>query len=347
MKIHTRTVSTIKGLVTIYTLTNTKGASVELSSLGAGTLSVIVPDKNGNLVDVALGYKNISDYLYDGPCMGKTPGRYANRIASGKFSLDGQYYQLPINNGPNSLHGGPEGFQNQIWESHIRSANTIQFTYQSKDGEMGYPGNLDAEVCYTWDDECKLAIEYAASADRKTIINLTNHTYFNLNGHGSGTVLDHLLEVPLKHYLPTDSTLIPTGEFAEVNGTPMDFTTAKPIGQNIKEDFPALNYGKGYDNSWVETCFDSQIRHMASLKGSRTGITLNVLSNQPAVQIYTGNWLEGCPMSKSEHSYSDYDGVALECQGLPDSPNKLDFPSQTLAPGDKYKKTIQFVFSAE
>lgn len=336
-----------KGDITLFTLTNAAGASVVLSSLGAGIVSVIVPDELGNLADVALGYKNPADYIGDGPCCGKTPGRYANRIACGKFNIDGVDYQLAINNGPNALHGGPEGFMNQIWEAET-SGEQVKFTYKAKDGEEGYPGNLVAEVVYSWNDDNELKIELRATSDKKTIVNLTNHAYFNLDGEGSGSCLEHILKLNASKYLPTTDSLIPTGEMAEVAGTPMDFTSPKVIGQDIKQDFPALNYGKGYDNCWV---IDNWNKHelalAAVLTSPKSGRVLEVETTQPAVQVYTGNWLAGSPEAKCGRSYNDYDGVAIECQGMPDAPNHENFPSQLLGIGDEYKQVIVFRFKTK
>ena len=344
MKIESKKYPSPKGEITLYTLTNASGAKVVLSSLGAGIVSVVVPDAEGRMDDVALGYANPADYLADGPCAGKVPGRYANRIAKGKFSIDGKEYQLAINNGPNALHGGPEGFMNRIWRSETHGDHVV-FSYTAADGEEGYPGKLTATVVYSWSDACELTIEMRAVTDAKTVVNLTNHAYFNLDGENSGSVLDHELEILASRYLPTDDTLIPTGEMAPVADTPMDFTTAKKIGRDIKADFPALVYGKGYDNCWV---IDNWHKHTlcpaARLTAARSGRVLEVYTTQPAVQVYTGNWLAGSPESKSGRSYNDYDGVAIECQGMPDAPNHRNFPSQLLGPGEEYNQKIIFRF---
>lgn len=333
-----------KGDITLVKIVNASGASVTLSSLGAGIVSVVVPDAAGRMTDVALGYADPADYLYDGPCAGKIPGRYANRIARGRFTIDDKEYTLAVNNGPNALHGGPEGFQNQIWTVAETSADTVVFTLHSPDGDEGYPGNLDVEARYHWDDSDTLTLTLRATTDAATVINLTNHCYWNLDGEGP--VLDHELTLGSSAYLPTDSTLIPTGEIAPVAATPMDFTTAKPLGRDIKADFPALNYGKGYDNCWVVDGYrKGELRHVATLVGPRSGRQLDVATTQPAVQVYTGNWLEGCPAGKDGHIYHDYDGVAIECQGMPDAPNHPSFPSQLLTPGDTYQEIIQFSFT--
>ena len=234
----------------LYTLKNASGAYVQLSSVGAGVVSVVVPDKDGALADVCLGYPDPMSYFGDGPCAGKVPGRFANRIALGKFTLDGVEYTLPVNNGPNHLHGGPKGFQNRVWESREHEGG-VEFLYYSEDGEMGYPGAVKAVARYEWTEENELRLTLTAETDAPTIINLTNHAYFNLNGEGSGSVLGHTLRLNASEYLPTSDSLIPLGESEPVAGTPMDFVNEKVIGADIKADFPALNYGKGYDNCWV------------------------------------------------------------------------------------------------
>ena len=328
----------------LYTLRNSSGASVQLCSVGAGIVSVNVPDKEGKLGDVVIGYKNATDYFADGPCSGKIPGRYANRIARGRFTLDGVEYTLPVNNGPNHLHGGPEGFQNQVWESRIEG-DAVEFMYFSKDGEAGYPGNLKAVAHYTWGEDNSLKLILTAQTDKPTVVNLTNHVYFNLDGEGSGSVLGHKLELNASQWLPTDETLIPTGDPADVAGTPMDFVEAKPIGQDIEADFPALKYGKGYDNCYlIDGAMPGQLTTAAELWGAVSGRHLEVLTTQPAVQIYTGNWLAGCPMGKSGRAYQDYDAVAIECQHAPDSPNRPEFPSTVLRPGEVYEEAIIWAF---
>lgn len=344
MKIETKKISSPQGEITLYTLTNQKGASVTLSSLGAGIVAVEVPDSQGQLADVALGYANAADYYQDGPCAGKVPGRYANRIAGGHLRVDGKDYQLAINNGPNALHGGPTGFQNRIWESTTENGEVV-FTYTSAAGEENYPGTLTAQARYSWSDDNALELTLTATTDAATVVNLTNHCYWNLEGHNAGSVLDHTLWLKASRYLPTDNTLIPTGEMAAVAGTPMDFTTAKVIGRDIKQDFDALNYGKGYDNCWVVDDYKKNtLVHVATLEAPRSGRVLEVLTTQPAAQVYTGNWLAGSPANKAGRSYNDYDGVAIECQSMPDSPNHADFPSTQLYPGEEYCEKIVFKF---
>ncbi len=347
MNIEKKSVVSPKGDITLYTLTNNSGASVTLSSLGAGIVSVVVPDKDGKMADVALGYANPVDYIGDGPCAGKTPGRYANRIAKGKFKIGDKEYQLAINNEPNALHGGPEGFMNRIWDSEAKGSH-VKFTYESADGEEGYPGNLKATVIYSWSDENELKIELLAESDKKTVVNLTNHAYFNLDGEDSGTVLDHDLQLFASHWLPTDDTQIPLGEIAEVKGTPMDFTAGKKIGSEINADFEALKIGKGYDHCWVlDNWHKHTIIKAARLSSDKSGRVLEVMTTQPGAQVYTGNWLGGCPVGKCGHPYNDYDGVAIECQGFPDAPNHRNFPCQLLGPGELYDQTIIYKFSTK
>ncbi|MCI7515010.1 MAG: galactose mutarotase [Bacteroidales bacterium] len=331
----------------LYTLTNCQGASVQVSSVGAGIVSVNVPDKNGVIADVVLGYPDPMSYFADGPCAGKIPGRYANRIAKGHFTLDGKEYELPINNGPNHLHGGPQGFQNQVWESRIHE-DGVEFLYFSEDGEMGYPADLKAVARYEWSEDNELRLTLTATCDAPTIVNLTNHAYFNLNGEGSGDILSHLLQLNASEYLPTDETLIPLGESAPVAGTPMDFVVEKPLGRDIKEDFPALKYGKGYDNCWViDGAERGQLQEAATLYSPESGRVLTVSTTQSGVQVYTGNWLSGCPVGKCGRSYNDYEGVAIECQNFPDAPNKEDYPSSVLRPGEVYQQAIIFAFSVK
>ena len=327
-----------------YTLTNKSGASVTLSSFGAAIQKIIVPDKDGKLADVVIGYDDLNSYYKDGPCAGKCPGRYANRIAEGSLAIDGTEYHLPINNGPNHLHGGPEGFQNRNWESREVEGG-VEFMYFAEDGEMGYPGNLKVVARYEWSENNELRLTFTAQCDAPTVVNLTNHSYFNLDGHDSGTVLNHKLRLNASLYLPTDSTLIPLGEPDPVAGTPMDFLEPKLIGKDIKEDFPALNYGKGYDACWIIDGYQQgQLQEAAELTAAKSGRTLKVYTTQPGIQVYTGNWLKGCPTGKGGAIYDDYCAVALECQHFPDSPNNPDYPTTLLRPGETFEEAIIFAF---
>lgn len=349
MTIEEKTIKTAIGNIKLISLNNASGMSVELSNLGAGIISVVVPDRVGNLADVALGYANPSDYMHDGPCAGKTPGRYANRIALGKFDIDGNTYQLRVNNGPNALHGGPEGFQNKLWDVELL-ANGVRFTYTSADGEEAYPGTLKVTVEYTIDENNnRININYFAITDKPTVINLTNHTYWNLSGEDSGTVLNHKMLMHCSRFLPGDETLIPTGEILSVKDTPMDFTVEHTLGKDIHADFPALNYAKGYDSSWVVDNWQpaKYTDRVVVLTDDVSGRVLTIGSDQPAAHVYTGNWLNGSPVSKSGRPYRDYEGVAIEMQGMPDAPNKPSFPSQLLRPGEEYRRRITFTFSTD
>lgn len=348
MKITKKTFPSPKGEITWYELTNAQGASVVLSTMGAGIVEVRVPDKDGKIENVALSYENAADYIADGPCLGKCPGRYANRIAKGHLEVDGKEYHLAINNGPNALHGGPEGFQNQNWAAE-EIADGVKFTYKAKDGEENYPGNLTVTATYHWSDDNKLELDFHAQSDADTVVNMTNHAYWNLDGADAGSIFNHEMKLKAANWLPTDETQIPTGEIAAVASTPMDFTEFKKIGKDIKEDFEALRIGKGYDHCWVIDGWKPglMVENAVELKGENSGRKLTVSSDQPGVQVYTGNWLAGCPKNKSGKSYEDYEGVAIEMQGFPDAPHKPGFPSQLLKAGESYDRKIIFAFSAE
>jgi aldose 1-epimerase len=326
-------------------LTNKSGASVMLTERGAGIVSIVVPDRNGVMGDVVLGYRDEESYLADGPCAGKIPGRFANRIDGGHFTLDGKEYQLVKNNPGYQLHGGPDGFSNRLWKASRISDTEVILTLDSPDGDQGYPGNMHVEATYTWSDDNSLTLSIKATTDAPTIVNLTNHTYWNLDGEDSGSILDHVLKLNASRWLATSEALIPTGELAPVEGTPMDFRTAKPIGRDIKADFPALKYGKGYDNCWVLDGAPG-LKLAAELSSAVSGRRLEIWTDQPAAQVYTGNWLDGSPLSKSGRPYRDYDGVAIECQGFPDAPHHPDFPSCVLRPGETYSRTIIFKLNA-
>lgn len=332
------------GDITLISLTNSSGASVTLSSLGAGIVGIKVPDRNGHLDDVVLGYANPVDYINDGPCAGKTPGRYANRISNARFILNGNTYRLPQNDGANSLHGGINGFMNRIWDVETSDAKVI-FSYTSADGEEGYPGQLKVTVTYEWTDDCRLIITFNAVTDSPTIINLTNHAYFNLNGEDSGSIFDHTLHLYASSYLPVDSCHIPTGEIAPTCGTPMDFSTPKKIGHDINADFEAVKIGRGYNHFWIlDGDYTGELKKGAELFSEKSGRLLEVYTTQRGIQIYTGGWLNDSPKSHSGRSYNNHDGVALECQGFTDAPNHPNFPSQILLPGEKYDQTIIYQF---
>ncbi len=345
MNIITDTIPLPQGEIKTYEMTNSRGSRVKLSSIGAGVLSIIVPDRHGDMADVVLGYKELKDYIDDGPCAGKIPGRYANRIAAGKFSIGDKDYTLAVNCGPNHLHGGPTGFMNRVWDSFV-DGDSVCFTYFSADGEEGYPGNLKVTARYDWSDDDELSLTLSATTDQTTVINLTNHCYFNLDGENAGCALDHVLKLFASRYLHTDAALTPSGKLDDVDGTPMDFRTAKTLGKDINADFEPLKFGKGYDHCWVIDGDNSgTLRKAARLHSDRSGRALEILTTQPAVQVYTGNWLTGSPLGKSGQDYHDYDAVAIECQGYPDAPNHDNFPSQLLTPGQTYQRRIVYRFS--
>ncbi len=339
------------GEITLVRIVNDLGASVTLSSLGAGIVAVEVPDRNGNIDNVILSYENPADYMADPPTMGKTAGRYANRIARGELVVDGKKYQLAVNCGPHHLHGGPRGFQNKIWNVETFS-NGVRFSIDSPDGDENYPGALHVSVEYRWNNECDLSISFEATADSPSVINLTNHAYWNLDGSESGNALGHQLKMKASRWLPTDSTLAPSGELENVKGTPMDFLEFHTVGERIKTDFPALKYGKGYDNCWAidqaaEAAKEGNpklITDAVILKAARSGRELHIDTDQPGVQIYSGNWLAGSPKNKNGLSYEDYDGIAIEAQGFPDAPNIPAFPSQRIDPANPYRRTIIYRF---
>lgn len=340
------------GDITLVRLVNDRGASVTLSSLGAGIIAVEVPDSKGKIENVALSYENPADYMADPPTMGKTAGRYANRICKGHLEVDGKTYQLAVNCGPHHLHGGPGGIQNKLWDVKELLPDGVVFALHSPDGEENYPGALDIEVAYRWNNECDLSIAFCATSDAPSVINLTNHTYWNLDGADSGAALDHELKMKAGCWLPTDDTLSPSGELMSVENTPMDFRDFHTIGERIKADFPALKYGKGYDNCWVidealEAIKngDSRIvKDAVILKSTKSGRELHIDTDQPGVQMYSGNWLDGSRKNASGLSYSDYDGVAIEAQGFPDAPNIPAFPSQRIAPDCPYRRNIIYRF---
>ena len=329
----------------LYTLTNAAGMEVCITNFGGRIVSVMVPDRTGTLRDVVLGFDNIADYVRIPSDFGASIGRYANRIGHGRFVLDGDTVRLPVNNYGHCLHGGPDGWQYRVYEAHQPDPQSLALTLHSPDGDAGFPGAVTAKVVYRLTEDNAIDITYEATADRPTVVNLTNHSYWNLAGENAGSVLGHELRLRASRWLPTDETLIPTGELAGVAGTPMDFRTSKPLGRDIRADFPALRYGKGYDNCWaVDDWRADEETTVAELYDPKSGRRLSVRSTQPGVQVYTGNWLAGSPLSKSGRPYADYDGVAIECQGFPDAPNRPDFPSAELRPGEAYRRTIRFRF---
>lgn len=333
------------GDITLFSFTNSSGASVTLSSLGAGITRIRVPDRHGIIDDVILGYQNPVDYIGDGPCAGKTIGRFANRINNARFNINGETFMLKPNDGKNALHGGRNGFMNRIWAYKITKSGVI-FSYTAADGEEGYPGKLNVSVEYIWNDINELHITYRATTDKPTIVNLTNHAYFNLNGENSGNMLGHTLRLYASKYLPVDTSHIPTGEIAPTINTPMDFSSPKKLGTDFQSDFPAIKIGRGYNHFWIiDNPTNAVPAKGAELFSDTSGRKLEVFTTQLGIQVYTGGWLNGSPKSISGRSYNDYDGVALECQGYTDAPNHPNFPSSLLLPDTEYRHKIIYRFS--
>lgn len=330
-------------------LENASGVQVALSDYGARIVSIWVPDKDGQLTDVVLGFNTIKAYLEaDEQYHGVTVGRYANRIANGTFSIDGQTYRIAPNNGPNALHGGAGGFHKRVWDRRINYQQKAAFHYVSQDGEEGFPGTLSVMVEYHLSDDNELIISYHAETDKPTVVNLTNHAYFNLNGEGRGDVRNHVLRVNASSYLPIDDNQIPIGNPEQVAGTPFDFREAKAIGQDIDEDHVQLVNNRGYDHSYVldEQAANSKIAAATAIS-PETGIRLDVYTTEPAVQLYTGNWLSGKDIGKAGNPYSKHHAFCLETQHYPDSPNQTSFPSTLLLPGQTFRSETRYRFSVE
>lgn len=336
--------------ISLYTLTNKNGLEMQVTNFGARIVTLFTPDKNGKMEDIVLGYENIERYLNNKGerFLGAAIGRYGNRIAKGQFSIDSIQYQLSTFNNGQSLHGGDKGYDMVVWNVDSVSTNSICFSYLSKDGEEGYPGNLDIKMCYTLTDENELKITYSAVTDKKTPINLTHHSYFNLKGEGNGTINDHLLYINADKYTPVDSVLIPTGEIASVESTPFDFRTPTAIGKRVDENNQQLKVGKGYDHNFVlnrKTVNEMELA--ASLYEPQSGRFMEIFTTEPAIQFYGGNFFTGVSKGKYGKTHNYRESVALETQHYPDSPNHPNFPNTILEPGKTYTHTCIYKFSVK
>ena len=326
----------------LFVLRNANNMEVCITNFGGRIVSVMVPDREGVMRDVVLGFDSIRDYITIPSDFGASIGRYANRINQGRFTLDGVEYVLPRNNYGHCLHGGPNGFQYQVYDARQTGPQELEFTYLSKDGEEGFPGNIPCKVLMTLTDDNAIDIRYEAETDQPTIVNMTNHSYFNLDGD-AGSNSDHLLTIDADYYTPVDSTFMTTGEIAPVEGTPMDFRTATPVGARIDDfDFVQLKNGNGYDHNWVLNTQRDITHKCVTLESPKTGIVLDVYTNEPGIQVYAGNFLDGTIMGKKGIVYNQRASVCLETQKYPDTPNKPDWPSAVLRPGEKYNSHCVF-----
>lgn len=330
----------------LYTLTNNSGSEVAITNYGAKIVSLMVPDKDGTLTDVVLGHPSMEEYLTSQePYFGAVCGRTANRIARGRFSLDGKEYKLAVNNGPNSLHGGVKGFNAVVWEVKNSTPHSIELFYLSVDGEEGFPGNLSVTVSYTLTEDNALEICYRATTDKTTILNLTNHSYFNLSGEGDPYIGDHLLMLNADFYLPTDETAIPYGDPEPVKGTPMDFTEPHTIGARINDDFQQLYFGKGYDHNYIlHKQAADEYTYAGICESPKTGIKMEIYTTEPGLQLYTGNWMTGDFTAKNGHRYPERSAVCFETQHYPDSINQPAYPSVMLRPEETFESRTTYRF---
>ena len=336
--------------VEIYTLRNSRGAEARIMTYGGIVQSLTMPDKNGKLADIVLGYDNLQGYIDKTPYFGALIGRYGNRIGGAKYVLEGQTYTLATNNNGNSLHGGLKGFDKVVWAARSMVTThgpALILTYFSKDGEEGYPGNLEVTAVYTLTDDNELELEFAATTDKPTVVNLTHHSYFNLAGQGNGDILGHIVYINSDQTTPVDSGLIPTGNFADVTGTPFDFRKPTAIGARINDPDTVLQYGPGYDHNWVINKPLGQFGLQARVVEPNSGRVMEVWSDEPGLQFYAGNFLDGTIHGRGGVAYQVHTGFCMEPQHYPDSPNKPQFPSTELKPGHKYKNTIVYKFSVQ
>jgi aldose 1-epimerase len=331
--------------VPLYTLRNAHGIEIGIIPWGATVVSIKVPDRHGKQGDIVLGFDSLDGYRGQHPYFGAVVGRYGNRIAKGRFTLDGHAYVLPVNNGENHLHGGPAGFDKKLWQARaLPGGHGVELQYTSADGEQGYPGALTATVTYTLSDANELRIDYLATTDRPTVVNLTNHSYFNLAGRGD--VLGHRVQIEARNYTPVDAGLIPTGKIASVSGTPFDFTAPHAIGERIDQNDEQLRFGLGYDHNWVLDAAAGKLHLAARVTEPSSGRVLEVLTTEPGLQFYTGNFLDGTIHGKGGQAYARRAAFCMETQHFPDSPNHPQFPGTTLRPGQRYQSTTVYRFSA-
>ena len=331
----------------IYTLKNNNGMTVDITNYGGIIVTSLVPSKNGEFIDVMLGYDNLEGYLKGDKFFGALIGRFGNRIQNGKFTLNGQEYTVAQNDGENHLHGGIKGFDKVVWEAEISNAssNELQLSYFSKDGEEGYPGNLNVKVTYVLTEDNAIEINYNATSDKDTVVNLTNHAYFNLSGHSSGDVLNQKLMINADKFTVNDQYSIPTGEIKEVSGTPMDFKTLTPIGKNINSDYDQIIFGKGYDHNWVLNANGSLEVKAAQAIDENSGIVMDVFTSTPGIQFYSGNFLDGLGVGKNSAIYNIRNGFCLETQYFPNSINCDKFESPILKAGEEYNHKTVYKFS--
>ncbi|MCP4777364.1 MAG: galactose mutarotase [Planctomycetaceae bacterium] len=338
--------------IKLFTLKNENGMTVKVTNYGAIITSIVVPDRDGKMADVALGYNRVEDYInaVDKPYFGAVVGRYGNRIANGEFTLNGETYSLLKNNGANHLHGGAVGFDKVVWDADFDpSKNTVSLAYVAKDREEGYPGNLQLKVSYTLTNNNAIVVNYHATTDKPTPINVTQHTYFNLKGEGQGTILDHELMLNAKKFTPVDESLIPTGKMPRVMGTPFDFTTAKAIGRDIGQENEQLRFGLGYDHNWIldKGGKKDELTLAARVHEPSSGRVMEIHTTEPGIQFYCGNFLDGRLKGKSGKSYIHRGGFCLETQHFPDSPNQPNFPSAILKPSEVFQSQTVFKFSTK
>ncbi len=339
---------TLTSSIQVFNLENPNGLKMSVLNYGGKIVSLMVPDKNGVPGDIVLGYDSVKQYLHGNAYFGAMIGRYGNRIAKGKFSLEGKDYQLPVNNGANSLHGGSKGFHNQFWQAEPfqnKGFDALELRYKSVDGEEGYPGTLDVKVIYTLTDQNELIIDCEATTDKPTIVNLTHHSFFNLAGEGNGDILNHELTLSASEFIPVDAGLIPMGGLKPVVGTPFDFLKPHQIGERINQEDEQIKFGKGYDHCWVLNKKSNELALAARVTEPSSGRAMEVWTTEPGIQFYSGNFLDGSDKGKGGKPYNFRSAFCLEAQHFPDSPNHANFPTTVLKPGEIYKQTTIYKFS--